>query len=278
MRKSAFQPLSGHSSAYYPGGKTMLAVTRKAQIKDLILEKKSVTVVELSKKFSVTEETIRKDLQQLENEGFLTRTYGGAFIQDGVLNDIDLTLRETAYVESKDAIADACAGLIRHGDSIFLDASTTATFLAKRIKNMRLTVVTNSLMVIDQLKDSETIHLVGIGGIYSAKTKAFNGRTASEGLKKYFLDKSFISCRSLSMTHGITDSNEEIALIRQTVLKNSNSVYLIADKSKFDKTSFLHICDYDSIHGIISDYAFTREWRDFREQKQVQIYECGQHV
>ena len=127
----------------------MLAVARKTQIKDILLEKKSVTVVELSKRFSVTEETIRKDLQQLENEGFLSRTYGGAFIQDGALNDIDLTLRETAYVESKEAIADKCAELIHHGDSVFLDASTTATFLAKRIRNMRLTIVTNSLMAID---------------------------------------------------------------------------------------------------------------------------------
>ncbi len=253
----------------------MLAVTRKAQIKDIILEKKSVTVVELSRKFSVTEETIRKDLQQLENEGFLSRTYGGAFIQDGALNDIDLTLRETAYVESKEAIADKCAGLIRHGDSVFLDASTTATFLAKRIKNMRLTVVTNSLMAVDQLKDSESIHLICIGGIYTAKTRAFNGRATVQGLKEYFLDKTFMSCRSLSMAHGITDSNEDIALIRQTLLKNSGCVYLIADKSKFDKTSFVHICDYENIHGIISDYQFTAEWRTFLEQKHVDIHECG---
>ena len=69
----------------------MLAVTRKSEIKDIVLEKKSVTVTELAKIFSVTEETIRRDLKQLESEGFLTRTYGGAFIQDGVENNIDLT-------------------------------------------------------------------------------------------------------------------------------------------------------------------------------------------
>lgn len=253
----------------------MLAVTRKTQIKDIMLEKKSITVTELSKKFSVTEETIRKDLQQLENEGFLSRTYGGAYIQDGVLNDIDLTLRETACVDSKEAIAAKCAELIHHGDSIFLDASTTATFVAKQIKNMRLTVVTNSLMAIDQLKDSESIHLIGIGGIYSSKTKAFNGRATVQGLKEYYLDKAFMSCRSLSMEHGITDSNEDIALIRHTLLKNSNSVYLIADKSKFDKTSFVHICDYNDITGIISDYHFSHEWKTFLSQRSVSIYECG---
>ena len=252
----------------------MLAVTRKAQIKDIMLEKKSVTVTELSKRFSVTEETIRKDLQQLENEGFLSRTYGGAFIQDGVINDIDLTLRETACIESKEAIAEKCSELIHHGDTIFLDASTTATFVAKKIKGMRLTVVTNSLMVIDQLKDCDTIHLVGIGGTYTAKSRAFNGRAAVQGLKEYFLDQTFMSCRSLSMQHGITDSNEDIALIRQTLLHSSNSIYLIADKSKFDKTSFVHICDYEPIYGIISDYHFSSEWKSFLERKNVNIYEC----
>ena len=74
----------------------MLAVARKARIRDIILEKKSITVTELAKEFDVTEETIRRDLKQLESEGFLTRTYGGAFIQDGVENDIDTAIRQTA--------------------------------------------------------------------------------------------------------------------------------------------------------------------------------------
>ena len=154
------------------------------------------------------------------------------------------------------------------------DIVLEARFVAKKIKGMRLTVVTNSLMVIDQLKDCDTIHLVGIGGTYTAKSRAFNGRAAVQGLKEYFLDKTFMSCRSLSMQHGITDSNEDIALIRQTLLHSSNSIYLIADKSKFDKTSFVHICDYEPIYGIISDYHFSSEWKSFLERKNVNIYEC----
>jgi DeoR/GlpR family transcriptional regulator of sugar metabolism len=253
----------------------MLAVTRRTQIRDILLEKKSVTVTELSQKFAVTEETIRRDLQQLENEGVLTRTYGGAFIQDGVLNEVDLTLRETAYVESKEAIAEKCAQLVHHGDTIFLDASTTATFVAKKIRNMRLTVVTNSCMVVDQMKDSESVHLICVGGTYTIKSKAFNGNATLRGVQEYYVDKVFMSCRSLSMEHGITDSNEEIALIRQTLLKCSNLVYLIADRSKFDKTSFVHICDFGDIDAVVSDYSFSQEWREFLQSKNVNIYECG---
>ena len=252
----------------------MLAVARRTQIRNILLEKKSVTVTELSKKFSVTEETIRRDLQQLENEGFLSRTYGGAFIQDGVLNEVDLRLRETAYIDSKEAIAAKCAELIYHGDTIFLDASTTATFVAKQISNMRITVVTNSLMVIDQLKDCESVRLIAIGGAYSPKSKAFNGLATMKGLEGYYLDKVFMSCRSLSIEHGITDSNEEIAMVRKTLLKCSDATYLIADKSKFGKTSFVHICDYEDIDTIITDFDFTPEWEDFLQSKDVKMCRC----
>ena len=77
------------------GGRNMLVITRRSQIKEILLARKSITVSELSKIFSVTEETIRRDLQQLENSGFLTRTYGGAFIQDGALSEVDFVLNET---------------------------------------------------------------------------------------------------------------------------------------------------------------------------------------
>jgi len=252
----------------------MLAITRKNEIKDILLEKKNVTVTELSKRFKVTEETIRRDLQQLENEGFLCRTYGGAFIQDGVQNDVALPLRETAFIDSKEKIGFECSKLIHHGDTIFLDASTTATFIAKHIKNMRLTVVTNSLMVIDQLKGQEDIHLVVIGGTYSSKSKAFNGRATTDALKNYFVDKTFMSCRSVSLDHGITDSNEELASIRQTLLGVSDKIYLIADFSKINKTSFVHICDFTDIDAIVSDYEFTDEWKEAMATKEVELFQC----
>ena len=82
----------------------MLALTRKNQIRELILEKKNVTVSELAKLFSVTEETIRRDLKSLEESGVLIRTYGGAFIQEGVVNDIKMALRENILVPNKQKI------------------------------------------------------------------------------------------------------------------------------------------------------------------------------
>ncbi len=254
----------------------MLAVTRKAKIKDIILEKKSVTVTELSKIFSVTEETIRRDLKQLEDDGFLTRTYGGAFIQDGVENNVELTIRETAYMESKQAIAKKCLSVIHNGDSIFLDASTTSLQLAKALQGMRLTVVTNSLLIINELYDKEDIRLISIGGSYTPRDKAFVGNTAIRNLESFYLDKTFMSCRSVSMEHGITDSNEAIAAIRQTLMTRSNHVYLIADHSKFDKTSFIRISGFETIKGLVTDKQMNEQWKEYLLKNNVELLEAAE--
>jgi DeoR/GlpR family transcriptional regulator of sugar metabolism len=252
----------------------MLAVTRKNKIKDILIERKSITVTELSKTFDVTEETIRRDLKGLEDEGFLTRTYGGAFIQTGVENNVTVELREVAYTKSKEAIAKECRKLIHNGDSIFLDASTTALFVARAVSNMRLTVVTNSLLIVNQLTDLDNIRVVCIGGTYSKDHKAFQGNMTIQALDNLFLDKTFMSCRSLSMEHGITDSSEGQAMIHQKLLQRSNEVYLIADYSKFDKTSFIHICDFDHLTGVVTDKVLTQEWKDFLVNKKTTFISC----
>ena len=252
----------------------MLAVTRKNKIKDILIERKSITVTELSKTFDVTEETIRRDLKFLEDEGFLTRTYGGAFIQSGVENNVTVELREVAYTKSKDAIAKECRKLIHNGDSIFLDASTTSLFVARAISDMRLTVVTNSLLIIDQLTELDNIRVVCVGGTLSRDHKAFQGNATIQALDDLYLDKTFMSCRSLSMEHGITDSSEGMAMIRQKLLKRSNEIYLIADYSKFDKTSFIHICDYDNLTGIVTDKVLNQEWKNFLLKKNTTFISC----
>lgn len=253
----------------------MLAVTRKNKIKDLITEKKSVTVSELAALFSVTEETIRRDLKLLEDEGFLTRTYGGAFIQDGVQNEISMSIRETAYVESKETIAKKCLDLIHNGDSIFIDVSTTALFIAEAVQNMRITVLTNSLKVTNLLANCENIRLITIGGIYSPTYMSFLGRSTLNALDSFYVDKAFISCRSLSLQHGITDSNEQVSEVRQKIIQRSNKVYLVADYSKFNKTSFISICGFEDITGIVTDKPLSSEWKEMLAQQDVGLFDSS---
>ena len=249
----------------------MLAAIRREHIKEIVQENKSASVVELASLFDVTDETIRRDLKALEKEGALQRSYGGAFIRTGVDNLVKSQIRTTAYVESKKAIAQKCQPLIHNGDTVFLDNSTTSFYLAKQIKDMRITVLTNNLPIINLCATSPSIHLISIGGDYSPEEKAFYGNIAVNTMRNYYVDKAFLSARSLSLENGITDSTDQWTLIRRTALEHAELVYLIADYSKFGHTSFAQLCDYDEIDGVITDKPLDSQWHSQLERAECQL-------
>lgn len=249
----------------------MLAILRRNKIKEIIAEEKSVSVADLAKSFEVTEETIRRDLQELEKEGVLKRIYGGAYIDDVVQDDVDVTLRERIMVKEKEIIADECAKFVKSGDSIFLDASTTSLYIATKVKDLRITIITNSLKIANLLADSPDIHLLLIGGIYNRRSMSLLGKNTEESLKQYFVDKAFISCRSIHQNSGITDSNEQQAEIRKIAIKHSNHTYLVVDHTKFDKTAFAFISNFDDIDYLVTNQKITQDWQNYLNMKKVTI-------
>lgn len=251
----------------------MLAITRKGRIRDIISEKKSATVSELAVKFDVTEETIRRDLKFLGDEGFLQRTYGGAYILEGVQNEIALPIRENAYADSKIAIAKHCKNLIKNGDSIFLGSSTTALFVAERIKNLRITVITNSLKITNIFLGLSNIRLVTIGGMLDNTTMSFLGANSVKCLEQYYMDKAFVSCRHLCTVHGLTDVSEQTAAIRRLAMSHANEVFLIADHSKLNKTSFVKISDFSPVTSFVTDKNLDSDWTNFLKDKNIAIYD-----
>ncbi|TGJ75796.1 DeoR/GlpR family DNA-binding transcription regulator [Caproiciproducens galactitolivorans] len=251
----------------------MLSVTRKQKIKNLILERKSATVTELAQMFDVTDETIRRDLRSLEKEGVLMRSYGGAFVQTGVENLIDYSIRSTVYLEEKKIIAEKCRQIIQNGDVIFLDNSTTTYAIAKAIQDMRLTLITNSLPIINLLSQKENMRLICTGGFFSLKELAFYGSKAQKALEEYYVDKAFFSCRTLSIEQGVTDSNDDLAQIRKTIIRRSKERYLVADYTKFNQASFINICGYDCLNAIFTDRPLSQEWHTSLSKYGCRIYD-----
>lgn len=240
----------------------MLAIERLNAIKDLIRQQKSVLVSDLAPRFQVTEETIRRDLKRLEDEGIATRVYGGAYCTEGVQNDMNVTLRETILVDDKRLIAERCLPFIANGDSIYLDASTTVLQLAMLLSRYTLTVITNSLKVVECLAPYREIRLTMVGGVLHHTSMSFLGQSADATLAGYYVDKAFVSCRSLSLENGITDSNEDQSAIRRLAIKRSDRTFLLADHTKFGHTSFSKVADYDDIDAVITDRPLSRQWID----------------
>ena len=154
----------------------MLAIERRNRILTILREERHVVVSELAKVFDVSEETIRRDLDKLEKEGHVVKTYGGAVISEGSEAELPYVIRKKANVEAKQKIADLAADLIMDGDTLILDASSTAVFIAQKIKSKKeITLITNSIEVLMELSDVTGWKILSTGGTLKERSCALVG-------------------------------------------------------------------------------------------------------
>ena len=238
----------------------MLAKERKKLIWETILQEKSILSKDLCRKFNVTNETVRKDLIELENEGKIIRAYGGAYIIDGVQNEVHANLRETVYTEEKASIGRICRSMVCAGDTIFLDESTTCCAIAKELKSIgSITVFTNSYKIIHILEDCENVKLILTGGEFDRKNQCFVGAEVADFLKSYYVDKCFISCRGVDMNIGITDGNEKNGRVRKCIIRQAAEKILVIDKTKLNLKKFYKISGFEMIDKVVIDGFYSDE-------------------
>ena len=239
----------------------MLAIERKNMILRMLQEEKKVIVADLSKKFEVTEETIRRDLEKLEAQGLAQKTYGGAILNENPNADLSYTIRQKANVDKKRAIARKVAELIENGDHIMLDASSTAVFIAKELKSKKnLTIITTSIEILLELVDVSGWRVMGTGGTMKEGNLSFIGPHSEQMLENYHVDKAIVSCKGIDMKRGFTDSNEADAHIKKVILDSANTRILVADSTKFERVSFSKSCDIEDIDIFVTDTKPTEEW------------------
>ena len=238
----------------------MIAKERKKLIWETILQEKSILSKDLCRKFNVTNETVRKDLIELENEGKIIRAYGGAYIIDGVQNEVHANLRETVYTEEKASIGRICRSMVCAGDTIFLDESTTCCAIAKELKSIgSITVFTNSYKIIHILEDCENVKLILTGGEFDRKNQCFVGAEVADFLKSYYVDKCFISCRGVDMNIGITDGNEKNGRVRKCIIRQAAEKILVIDKTKLNLKKFYKISGFEMIDKVVIDGFYSDE-------------------
>lgn len=239
----------------------MLAAERRKIILEKVHEEKKVIVSELSKEFDVSEETIRRDLEKLADEGHVIKSYGGAVINEIGSIDLPFNVRWKSNAGGKQKIADLVSNEIKDGDHIFLDASTTAVFIAKNIKQKKnLTVITNSIELLLELSDVEQWNVIATGGTLKGDSMSLVGKRACDSIENYNGDKVFLSCKGIHMEKGVTEGNDETAATKQSMINSSAKVYLTIDSSKFDKAAFSRICSLKKIDVIITDKKPDAKW------------------
>jgi len=232
----------------------MLVAERRQKIVELINEQKSVRVTELSNIFSVTEETIRRDLESLEKQNKLYRSHGGALsLNTSEEKEIPYFEREITNIPEKKEIARIAAKQIMENDTVILDASSTALYMARELKDIPITVITNSIRVAYELSKKKDITVISIGGIMRPKSLSFVGPLAETSLSNYHVNKAFISCQSFHVDYGISDSNESQARVKAKMVEHADHVYIMMDHTKIGKKAFAHISNIDLIDHVITD-------------------------
>ena len=255
-------------------GCQVLAIERRNKILSLLQTDKKVVVSELSESFRVSEETIRRDLERMEKEGYCTKTYGGAIIKEDSAVELPFTVRKNTNVAGKQQIAKLIAIMIRDGDQIMLDASSTAVFVAQNIKKKKnITVITNSIEVLFELSDVTGWKILSTGGTMSEGSFALGGHQAEKMLSSFHVGKAVISCKGIDLKHGFTDTTEDAAQLKKTMLKNATKKILAVDSSKFDKISFTEIGSLKDITMIVTDVEPSEEWKQlFKSEGVVCVY------
>lgn len=233
----------------------MLKNEREREIINILKAENGFTTVKtLCEMLYASESSIRRDLTALENRGVIKRTYGGAELVTNFSNVISFNKRSHHCLEAKKIIAKKAATIIKDGDIIFLDQSSTSFYLANEIINRNsLTVITNNIEILCLLSDSK-INVVSSGGFLSPLNRScLIGADAHSIFENTYADIVFFSTKSLSYDGIISDCTREEVTLRNSMLKNSGKKVFLCDSEKFGTKSAYKQCTLSDVDYLISE-------------------------
>ncbi len=251
----------------------MISDRRHQIIIDKLENLGSVTVADLVKEFNVSEMTVRRDLDILENKGLLRRVHGGAISQRGRSYEPPYMMRSTENLESKQRIGQMAASLVKNGDSITLDIGTTTLEIAKNLHSKHdLTIITPSLQIANELVSHPGIRLIISGGVLRSGELSMVGHLAERAFEEFYVDKLFLGAGAFDLRNGASEFNIEDALVKRAMVRTAKQVILVADSSKFNQVAFTSITDLKSIHIIVTDNDLSPDLYERLQEEGIEVF------
>jgi DeoR family transcriptional regulator of aga operon len=230
----------------------VLTYERRRLVLDLLKKEGKVEVNKLAQQLNVSPMTIRRDLDVLSEKGLALRTRGGA-ISPNINYELPLEEKMVSRADVKKRIGERAATLIEENESVLLDAGTTCLALARCIQNMHLTVITSDIRIAFELYKSPTIKLIVLGGIVQENVGAITGSFAEEMIDSLTVDKAFIGTSAVDNGLFLSTPTLEKASLKRKFIMNANSSILLADSSKFGRSSLFKICHLEQLDLLITD-------------------------
>jgi DeoR/GlpR family transcriptional regulator of sugar metabolism len=235
--------------------------TRRGQLLEFVRQRGFATLPDLADALHVSESTIRRDLDVLEENGSAKRTFGGAFYTGPFPQLPHFDRRQATQLEQKRQIALAAAALIDEGDTILLDGGSTTYELARLLVDRALQVVTNSLPVANLFTASDRADLVLIGGYVHTRTGVCLGPYANAMVADLNVRRAVLSVSGIT-TKGYYNSNLLLVGTEQVMMAAADEVIVVADSSKFGHTSLALLCGLSDVDTVVVDRAISDEWRE----------------
>ncbi len=245
---------------------------RHEEILRILADRGAVDVSELASIFGVSEISIRKDLNYLHDQGKLERKHGGAHSARTGVTERPLTEKQKLNLSQKRGICRAARELISNGDSIMLDAGTTAESIPSYLNGLDdLTVITNGINLIQRLMGFSFVRVYTVGGWVDAKSFSILGEQAEASLRQFNAQLSFITADGLSVDLGATNNSLQATNISKILIENSVKRVLLADSTKVTKTGVFSLCAWTDIDVWITDSGVDESFRSRIERVGVEV-------
>jgi DeoR/GlpR family transcriptional regulator of sugar metabolism len=244
---------------------------RQNQVLELITRRGSVSMSELIDQFSISEATARRDLNTLAREGKIQRFHGGAIHIQKAAPEEPVLRRTHDQADEKERIGKAAAALIKDGETIFLGSGTTVLQVAKNLIDRQLTVITNSLPILNLMAECSKINLVSLGGQFRHSERSFIGHITELSLQDLRADKVIIGIRAISVEHGLTNDYLMETMTDRAILKVGQKVIIVADHTKFGRISTVHVAPIDETHTIITDQMVEKKYKDLLKSRNIEL-------
>ena len=235
--------------------KAPLARQRRDEILSELEDRGAVRVATLAKRFEVAEETIRRDLDMLSQEGRVVRTHGGALSIRNQRFDLPAAIRRNNFAAEKRRIAYLALSHIEENDVLAFDASTTVLELACILPDMPLTVITQGIEAARLLGDRSQIQVVCTGGELDSQSTCLLGPIAEENISRFNINKAFFSCKGLDLERGLSEASVAHASMKKVLMQQPDQTFLLVDHSKFGVRSMAYSSSVFEINNLITDEA-----------------------
>ena len=256
----------------------MTTYERRQTLLDLLKKQPGLRVPEIARMLGVSDGTVRNDLNALEKEGYLTRVHGGAvLISSQEIAQQTFSSRHQENADKKSCIGKHAASMVGDGDSILLDASSTAYYLALNLKERnRLRVVTNGIEVARLMAQNPSNAVILIGGVVNQDGSSVTGLLSEQIIADLRIQKAFISCSGFSVERGMTEVHLEEAQLKRKTIESAQQIIALVDSSKLGKEDLTPFARLSQITHLFTDVGITNEWKTRLQQVNISFTLCGE--